>query len=120
MTRSTLLYAVGGFLVGSAAATVVSYSLDNKRAKNRKQRTMMTPPLMTTTHLTTSLKRSILATSGAEHVSFLTEIIKQLWDYLNVAGGDMIRETMEPMLSEMTPAISHSKNGSRTSTHQAG
>lgn len=86
--------------MGSVAATAVSYSFSKRKSKETKD----SPPEEDA--LTTDLKRSILATTkGAEHVSFLTEIMKQLWDYLNVAGGDMIRETMEPMLSEMTPAI---------------
>jgi hypothetical protein len=106
MTRSALLYAIGGFFLGSAAATVVSYSLTKRQKPKKKDDDDASTK---DDALSTSLKRSILATSGAEHVSFLTEIIKQLWDYLNVAGGDMIRETMEPMLSKMTPAISLQK-----------
>ena len=98
MTRSTLLCAVGGFLAGSAVATAVTYSLAAKQRTKSKT-------VDTTKDFTEDLRRSLVATGDVERVSFLTEIIAQLWDYLNVAGADTIRETLEPMLTNMTPAI---------------
>jgi hypothetical protein len=38
-------------------------------------------------------------------VGFLTEIMKQLWSYIKVAGADSIRETVEPMFPEMMPGM---------------
>jgi len=38
-----------------------------------------------------------------EQVGFLTDIMKQLWPYINIAGSDTIRDTAEPMFKEMMP-----------------
>lgn len=89
--------------MGSAVATAVSnYS---KKKKERGTEELGTDKDSAANLLRQDLTRSLRATKAGDKVSFLTEIIKQLWDYLNVAGGDTIRATLEPMLSEMTPAI---------------
>jgi len=94
MTRSSLLYAVGGFLVGATVVSALNYSRAKEDEEQKDEKD----------NLTANLQKSMVAT-GLYHESFLTEVIGQLWDYLNVAGGDMVRETLEPMLSAMTPAI---------------
>ena len=37
------------------------------------------------------------------HVNFLSDIMARLWPYINQAGCDMMRSTMEPMFAEMMP-----------------
>ena len=44
-----------------------------------------------------------LASGGVEKVGFLNDIVEQLWDYINVAGGNMTKEIVEPMFKEMLP-----------------
>lgn len=44
-----------------------------------------------------------IASGGVEKVGFLNDIIKQLWDYINVAGGNMTKEIVEPMFKDMLP-----------------
>lgn len=87
--------------MGSAVATALTYSRKKKSAGDSAKKE-------DTDSLTKDLQRSLEA--GKQHrVSFLTEIIEELWDYLNIAGADTIRATLEPMLSEMRPAILVSK-----------
>jgi len=45
-------------------------------------------------------KKDKLAASS----SFLTSIVHELWEYLNVAGGDKIRAAVEPSFAESLPA----------------
>mmetsp|Transcript_37147 Transcript_37147/g.57062 ORF Transcript_37147/g.57062 Transcript_37147/m.57062 type:complete len:703 (-) Transcript_37147:119-2227(-) len=47
--------------------------------------------------------RSVHFSSEQEQISFLSDIIAQLWSYINVAGGETIKETVEPMFAEMMP-----------------
>lgn len=44
-----------------------------------------------------------IASGGPESVGFLNDIIRQLWDYINVAGGKMTKEIVEPMFAQMLP-----------------
>jgi Ca2+-dependent lipid-binding protein len=79
----------------------VNYSLRRRKENEpeNKQRSVVE---------TRALARSVVD-RGSQRVSFLTEIMDQLWEYINVAGGDMIRDTLEPMLVDMTPAITVAK-----------
>lgn len=44
-----------------------------------------------------------MASGGTEKVGFLNDMIAHLWDYINVIGGNMAREIVEPMFAEMLP-----------------
>lgn len=44
-----------------------------------------------------------LKSGGVESVEFLNDIVKQLWDYINVAGSQMVKDIVEPMFKEMLP-----------------
>jgi hypothetical protein len=37
------------------------------------------------------------------HVNFLSDIMSRLWPYINRAGSEMIRTTVEPMFADMMP-----------------
>ncbi|KAK7957957.1 hypothetical protein PG996_010600 [Apiospora saccharicola] len=49
------------------------------------------------------LVEKLTASGGAESAGFLNDIIAQLWPNINVAGGRMIKEIVEPMFAEMLP-----------------
>jgi hypothetical protein len=103
MPRSPLLYTVGGFLVGSAVTIAVNYSLSRRRKENELEKKQGSSLVKTR-----ALERSVVDL-GTQRVSFLTEIMAQLWEYINIAASDMIRDTLEPMLVDMTPAITVAK-----------
>lgn len=44
-----------------------------------------------------------MASGGTEKVGFLNDMVAHLWDYINVIGGNMAREVVEPMFAEMLP-----------------
>ncbi|PXF44861.1 Extended synaptotagmin-2 [Gracilariopsis chorda] len=44
-----------------------------------------------------------LASGGVESVGFLNDLVRQLWDYINIAGGKLTKEIVEPMFKEMLP-----------------
>ncbi|KAF5982817.1 Extended synaptotagmin-3 [Fusarium coicis] len=50
-----------------------------------------------------SLKDTLTASGGAESAGFLNDIIAQLWPNINVAGGKIIKDVVEPMLDQMLP-----------------
>ncbi|KAM0267451.1 hypothetical protein ACHAPA_005996 [Fusarium lateritium] len=51
-----------------------------------------------------SLQQTLNASGGAESAGFLNDIIAQLWPNINVAGGKIIKDSVEPMLEAMLPA----------------
>ncbi|KAM5372456.1 hypothetical protein ACJZ2D_007494 [Fusarium nematophilum] len=50
-----------------------------------------------------SLVDTLTASGGTESAGFLNDIIAQLWPNINVAGGRMIKQVVEPMLDSMLP-----------------
>ncbi|PNP60673.1 hypothetical protein FNYG_14587 [Fusarium nygamai] len=50
-----------------------------------------------------SLKDTLTASGGAESAGFLNDIIAQLWPNINVAGGKIVKDVVEPMLDQMLP-----------------
>ncbi|CAM1501481.1 Fc.00g034650.m01.CDS01 [Cosmosporella sp. VM-42] len=50
-----------------------------------------------------SLVDTLTASGGTESAGFLNDIIAQLWPNINVAGGKIIKEVVEPMLDSMLP-----------------
>lgn len=54
------------------------------------------------TRVTAAMAAS-LASGGTERVGFLNDMIEHTWDYINVIGANMTRETIEPMFAEMLP-----------------
>lgn len=40
---------------------------------------------------------------GVESVGFLNDMIAQLWDYINVAGAQLVKEMVEPMFKDLLP-----------------
>ncbi|KAJ3531857.1 hypothetical protein NM208_g8692 [Fusarium decemcellulare] len=50
-----------------------------------------------------SLVDTLTASGGTESAGFLNDIIAQLWPNINVAGGRMIKQIVEPMLESMLP-----------------
>lgn len=55
-----------------------------------------------TEHLSAAVAASV-ASGGVESVEFLNDIVKQLWDYVNVAGSKMTKDIVEPMFEDMLP-----------------
>ncbi|KAM0353041.1 hypothetical protein ACHAPU_001927 [Fusarium lateritium] len=51
-----------------------------------------------------SLSETLTASGGAESAGFLNDIIAQLWPNINVAGGKIVKDVVEPMLEAMLPA----------------
>ena len=49
-----------------------------------------------------AVRAAAIAASG-EHVGFLTDILKNLWPYIRVAGAASIKDTVEPMFKDMMP-----------------
>ena len=54
------------------------------------------------------LRRSTVSSASMirnqdERAGFLSDILKELWPYINIAGSDIIRNTAEPMFKEMMP-----------------
>ncbi|KPM39358.1 hypothetical protein AK830_g7177 [Neonectria ditissima] len=50
-----------------------------------------------------NLVDTLTASGGTESAGFLNDIIAQLWPNINVAGGNMIKQVVEPMLESMLP-----------------
>lgn len=50
-----------------------------------------------------SLVDTLTASGGTESAGFLNDIIAQLWPNINVAGGKIIKQVVEPMLASMLP-----------------
>lgn len=107
MPHSTLFYTVGGLICVLAVTMAMNYSRSRRRNEDlpvdeeKSDASCVKPRL---------LERSVVdLSSSIPHVSFLTQVIAQLWEYINVAGSNMIRETIEPMLVTMTPAITVAK-----------
>ncbi|RSM04750.1 hypothetical protein CDV31_009917 [Fusarium ambrosium] len=50
-----------------------------------------------------SLVDTLTASGGTESAGFLNDIIAQLWPNINVAGGRMIKEIVEPILDATLP-----------------
>ncbi|KAF5022862.1 hypothetical protein F66182_5095 [Fusarium sp. NRRL 66182] len=50
-----------------------------------------------------NLADTLTASGGTESAGFLNDIIAQLWPNINVAGGKIIKEAVEPMLDSMLP-----------------
>lgn len=44
-----------------------------------------------------------LASGGVESVGFLNDLVRQLWDYINIAGGKLTKEIVEPIFKEVLP-----------------
>jgi hypothetical protein len=80
---------IGGFLAGCVVTVAALSFLASERKKKKS-------------HDQSRTVAAILA-SNVDHVNFLADILARLWPYINVAGGDMIRDTVEPMFSEMMP-----------------
>ncbi|KAM0544971.1 hypothetical protein ACHAPJ_011551 [Fusarium lateritium] len=49
------------------------------------------------------LRDTLTASGGTESAGFLNDIIAQLWPNINVAGGQIIKDAVEPMLQSMLP-----------------
>lgn len=80
-----------GFVLGASTAFASSYLFVTKKSRDEERKKKK------------GLSSSYSAVSGVEHVSFLTEIIHQLWKHINVAGSNMIKEIMEPKFKTMMP-----------------
>ncbi|CAI6085883.1 hypothetical protein V2G26_019995 [Clonostachys chloroleuca] len=50
-----------------------------------------------------SLVDTLTASRGAESAGFLNDIIAHLWPNINIAGGRMLKQVVEPMLDSMLP-----------------
>ncbi|KAM0421483.1 hypothetical protein ACHAPT_010656 [Fusarium lateritium] len=50
-----------------------------------------------------NLVDTLTASGGTESAGFLNDIIAQLWPNINVAGGNIIKQVVEPMLASMLP-----------------
>ena len=128
-TNSILLYptmlstraAAAGFLVGSAVTAILVTLVyeyrdkdkyrqpkdDNENEDTPKEQSLRDATQSTVAKNSTTrslLSRSIIAmassTSPPSH-SFLSEIMKQLWDYINVAGADSMRASIEPCFQDL-------------------
>jgi hypothetical protein len=109
--------AAAGFLVGSAVtAILVSLVYEYKYRQKRDDDNEDTPKervLRDTTQSTAaksnntrSRSRSILAIASLSpspppSPSFLSDIMKQLWDYINVVGADSMRASIEPYFQDL-------------------
>ncbi|PSN70709.1 C2 domain-containing protein [Corynespora cassiicola Philippines] len=49
------------------------------------------------------LADTLTASGGAESAGFLNDIVEQLWPNINVAGGRMVKEIVEPILASTLP-----------------
>ena len=102
---------VFGFMAGSIVTATAAYIMvarDMERLKKEKQRLeeeqmMGEESTRSTTSLIGSRSAAAALAASGEHVGFLTDIMKQLWSYIKVAGADSIRETVEPMFPSMMP-----------------
>jgi len=99
-----------GFLAGSALTAAAAYVfIDSDLKRLRKEKKLLEEARMGVDATARSagspaLKSSALAVSAAgEHVGFLSDIMKQLWGYVRVAGAASIKETVEPMFKDMMP-----------------
>ena len=86
----------GGFVLGSIVTIAVNYFLFGKKEQEKKKERSK--------QLSSSVYAiADLASEGVERVGFLSDIVGQLWTYINVAGGAMIKEIVEPMFEDMLP-----------------
>ena len=107
--RSSWGSLVFGFVAGSAltaAAAYVVVARDMERLQKEKQRLeeeISMDGSQRSRGLTVGKSAAAAIAASGEHVGFLTDIMKQLWGYIRVAGAASIKETVEPMFKDMMP-----------------
>lgn len=107
MTVGRASTAFGGFLLGALATLVASYYLNSKANEDDDEGSEQTPRGVTSFLRGTPPKNKprsgVAVASSLERVGFLSDIVAQLWSHINIAGSQMIKETVEPMFKEMLP-----------------
>lgn len=98
--------AAGSVLTGVAAYVVTASDLarlrkENKRLQQKQQDGGGNDEVVSRSASSRSAAAAIAA--SGEHVGFLTDILKNLWPYIRVAGASSIKETVEPMFKDMMP-----------------
>ena len=105
-----------GFATGSVLTAVAAYIVtarDLERLQKENKRLQDDSTLLSSEDLEASMRGRglfsgsssavIASSSPGEQVGFLTDILKQLWGYIRVAGAASIKETVEPMFADMMP-----------------
>lgn len=104
MSRSTAVFAaLGGMAIGSIA-TIVATRFLVASTSSKKQKP---PPAVTTQNSRgfdlPSEMAAVITGNQTNHVNFLSDMMDRLWPHINIAGSEMIRETVEPMFKDMMP-----------------
>eukprot|EP00978_Attheya_sp_CCMP212_P005678 scaffold12731_cov43-Attheya_sp.AAC.1 len=95
--------AAGGFLLGAttalAAVGCYCYIKREKESKNDRRKAMF----LRGSANAMSMHSATGAAAAGISVSFLSDIMMQLWSYINAAGSAKVKEIVEPMFKEMLP-----------------
>jgi hypothetical protein len=115
--------AVEGFVLGSLVTLSLGYAYYNYYVRSSssgsdgatstliQSRSLRAPGLKGDIKIAAHESASAYATiSNLQRTGFLSDLVAQLWGYINVAGSAMIQEMVEPMLKELLP-------GPLSSTH---
>ena len=97
-----LSFLAGSALTAATAYFVVSSDLERLRKEKKSLEEEASPGDSTSRCLVVKSSAAAVAAAG-EHLGFLTDIMKQLWGYIKVAGAASIKETVEPMFKDMMP-----------------
>jgi len=100
-----------GFMAGSALTAAAAYvfvgsDLERLRKKEKKRLEEEATPggsLARSAGAPVSRSSALAVSAAGEHIGFLSDIMKQLWGYIKVAGAASIKKTVEPMFKDMMP-----------------
>jgi len=115
MSKTGSSSALTGFLFGSAATATVILVYQNRQSILNFYRDIIDEINEEENHdhrekdgqrgiaLDLQKIKSTMHLTNNKQTEFLSEILEQLWPYINIAGSDTIRNTAEPMFKEMMP-----------------
>ena len=102
----TFFAAIGGMVVGSAVTFMLLSKKEEEDTKGSQSAPSSSSPVSKKIRSSDSgaIDRSVLTVSQSEREGLLTGILAQLWDHINKAGCQIIRESVEPSLASSLPA----------------
>jgi hypothetical protein len=108
MSRATA--AVEGFVLGSFVTAALGYAFYNYYVGSGSGETStlvksrsLNAPGGGEADTKKAAKSAYATISNLQRTGFLSDLVAQLWGYINAAGSAMIQEIVEPMLKEMLP-----------------
>jgi Ca2+-dependent lipid-binding protein len=99
----TVLFSI---LVGMIVGSILTMSILAVKSNEPKDdgKTSRSLPFDEDSARSTAIDRSVMTVSKVEREGLLTGLLAQLWDHINAAGCQIVREAVEPALKENLPA----------------